>query len=67
MNFTVNYVEEQEDGSAIVEINMDEDAKRFLIERGFIDMLQTALAKDPIWWKDDNEDKPVKPEERELS
>ena len=52
----IKHLEERKDGSAIVEIELDEDTKRFLIERGFIDVLQTALDKDPMWWKDDEKE-----------
>ena len=55
MNITVNVFKENEDGSALCEVEMDEAAKRYLIERGFITMLQTALDKDPDWWTEQDE------------
>ena len=55
MIITVNCLKENEDGSAICEIEMDNVAKRYLIEQGFITMLQTALDKDPDWWTEQDE------------
>ena len=55
IDITVTTYEEREDGSAIVNIEMDSDAKRYLIEQGFIAMLKTALEKDPAWWTEEDE------------
>jgi len=55
MIITVNCFKENEDGSALCEIELDNAAKRYLIERGFITMLQTALDKDPDWWTEQDE------------
>lgn len=55
IDIKVTTYEEREDGSAIVNIEMDSDAKRYLIEQGFIAMLKTALEKDPAWWTEEDE------------
>lgn len=55
IDIKVTTYEEREDGSAIVNIEMDADAKRYLIERGFVAMLKTALQKDPAWWTIEDE------------
>ena len=55
IDIKVTTYEEREDGSAIVNIEMDSDAKRYLIEQGFIAMLKTALEKDPAWWTEADE------------
>ena len=55
IDIKVTTYEEREDGSAIVNIEMDSDAKRYLIEQGFISMLKTALEKDPAWWTEEDE------------
>ena len=51
----LKHMKEMEDGSAICELEMDDDAKRYLIEKGFIELLKTALDKDPAWWTDEDE------------
>ena len=51
----VKHVKELEDGSAICEIDLDNDAKRWLIERGFIALVTEALKKDPAWWTEEDE------------
>ena len=55
MIINVRHVKENDDGSAICEIDMDDDAKRWLIERGFIAVLTEALKKDPAWWTEEDE------------
>lgn len=55
MIISVKSVIEQEDGSAICEMDMDNEAKRWLIERGFIAMITEALKKDPVWWTEEDE------------
>ena len=55
MMINVKHIKENEDGSAICEIDMDDDAKRWLIERGFIAVLTEALKKDPAWWTEEDE------------
>ena len=55
MIINVKKVKELEDGSAICEIDLDGDAKRWLIERGFISLMTDALKKDPAWWTEEDE------------
>ena len=55
MIINVKHMKENDDGSAICEIDMDDDAKRWLIERGFIAVLTEALKKDPAWWTEEDE------------
>ena len=50
-------MKEMDDGSAICELELDDDAKRYLIEKGFIELLQTALDKDPAWWTEQDENR----------
>jgi hypothetical protein len=45
MNITCTYISEQEDGSAILGLEMDEDSKVELINMGFIAMLQNYIAQ----------------------
>ena len=59
MNIKLEIIKENEDGSALCEVEMDEAAKRYLMERGFIIMLQTALDKDPDWWTEQDEKRKV--------
>jgi hypothetical protein len=55
MIINVKHIKENDDGSAICEIDMDDDAKRWLIERGFIAVLTEALKKNPEWWTEEDE------------
>ena len=55
MKMELKHMKEMEDGSAICELELDDDAKRYLIEKGFIEMLQIALDKDPAWWTEAEE------------
>ena len=55
MIITVKSFNENEDGGADCDIEMDADAKRYLIEQGFISMLNTALDKNPAWWTEEDE------------
>jgi len=55
MIINVKHIKENDDGSAICEIDMDDDAKRWLIERGFIAVMTEALKKDPEWWSEEDE------------
>ena len=45
MNLKVNEVIEQEDGSAILNIDMDDEMKVFLINHAFIDILKRAIGE----------------------
>lgn len=51
----LKHMKEMEDGSAICELEMDDDAKRYLIEKGFIELLQEAIKKNPAWWTEQDE------------
>jgi len=55
MIIEVKDIEELADGSAVCELYLDSDAKRWLIERGFISMLTEALDKNPAWWTEEDE------------
>jgi hypothetical protein len=55
MKMELKHMKEMDDGSAICELELDDDAKRYLIEKGFIELLQTALDKDPAWWTEADE------------
>jgi hypothetical protein len=55
MIITVKSLKENKDGSAICEMEMDEDAKRYLIEQGFLTVLHIAIEKNPVWWSDADE------------
>jgi hypothetical protein len=44
MELTVVKITELEDGSAEVELNMDEETKRYLINYAFNDILSAALS-----------------------
>ena len=57
MIINVKHIKENDDGSAICEIDMDDDAKRWLIERGFIAVLTEALKKNPEWWTEEDENR----------
>ena len=43
MDITVKMIKELEDGSAIVSIDMDKDAKEYLIGEGFLVVIERAL------------------------
>ena len=43
MDITVKIIKELEDGSAIVSIDMDKDAKEYLIGEGFLAIIERAL------------------------
>lgn len=45
MNITCTYISEQEDGSAILGLEMDDESKVELINMGFIAMLQNYIAQ----------------------
>ena len=55
MKMELKHMKEMDDGSAICELELDDDAKRYLIEKGFIEILQIALDKDPAWWTEEDE------------
>lgn len=55
MKIEVKSVKEQDDGSAMCELDLDSDAKRWLIERGFIAVITEGLNKDPAWWTEEDE------------
>jgi hypothetical protein len=55
MKMELRHMKEMEDGSVICELELDDDAKRYLIEKGFIKILQIALDKDPAWWTEADE------------
>jgi len=55
MKMELKHMKEMDDGSAICELELDDDAKRYLIEKGFIELLSTALDKDPAWWTEQDE------------
>ena len=48
-----NFIE-QEDGSAIVNLEMDNEAKEFLINQGFIKILTEGLDKFELEFVDDS-------------
>ena len=53
MEIKVNGFVEQEDGSAICNLDMDNEAKEFLINQGFIKILTEGLSKFELEFKDD--------------
>ena len=55
MKMELKHMKEMDDGSAICELELDDDAKRYLIEKGFIEILQIALDKNPAWWTETEE------------
>ena len=62
MKMEVNNFIEQEDGSAICNLEMDNEAKEFLINQGFIKILLEGLDKFELEFrdKDDNLIPPTK-------
>ena len=53
MKIKVDGFIEQEDGSAICNLDMDNEAKEFLINQGFIKILTEGLSKFELEFKDD--------------
>ena len=54
-----NFIE-QEDGSAICNLEMDNEAKEFLINQGFIKVLLEGLDKFELEFRD-KDDNPISP------
>jgi len=54
MKMEVSNFIEQEDGSAICNLEMDEEAKVFLINQGFIKILAEGLDKFELEFKNDS-------------
>ena len=52
MDITVKMIKELEDGSAIVSIDMDKDAKEYLIGEGFLAVIKCALENSESHVKD---------------
>ena len=52
MDITVKIIKELEDGSAIVSIDMDKDAKEYLIGEGFLAIIERALENSESHVKD---------------
>jgi hypothetical protein len=48
MDITVKMIKELEDGSAIVSIEMDKDAKEYLIGEGFLVVIERALKSSEV-------------------
>lgn len=55
MNFKVTKLIEFEDGSAELNVEMDEETKRYLINHAFIDLLTAGLEETKKLWEKNHE------------